>query len=633
MASDHTASPVANGWMQAAAHKTYPAYKGSVTYMEDELLRYYERELTFIRGMGKAFARKYPKVAGRLLLDADKCEDPHVERLIEAFALISGRIHKKIDDEFPEITESLLNIIYPHYIRPIPSMAIVRFDPLEPNIPESGYTIETGAALFSKTVKGAPCHFTTTQPVHILPLTVQSAQIVAPRQLVKGAVQTLEIRLKTFNRMRLADIGWKPLRFFLNGPHQQVFHLYELLFNHVCHIECDFESGDNGQSVFSLDPSEIRPVGFDPEALMLPHSNRTFPGYLLLSEYFCFPDKFLYFELTGLERLKNRQTGDAMVLRIFLNRSVKEGVVVSADSFCLNAAPVINLFQRIAEPIRVEHRKSEYQVIPDARRQDATEVYRVDGVTAMQAGSASVQKEYRPFYSVRHHLSDESPDESQVFWHIQRRPSTKKGDHGTDVFLSFSDLKLAPTDPGEDILTVRVTCTNRDLPSRLPFGDQRGDFSMDAAAPVSRVVCVNKPTATRRPFMGGALQWRLISHLSLNYMSMVEGGERALKEILRLYDFDNSLSAQQQIDGIVSVETRHVTKRIKRTFCRGVQVTITFDEDKYVGSGFFLFAVLLEHFLSQYVSVNSFSQLIVRTLQRQERVKAWPPRSGNQILL
>jgi type VI secretion system protein ImpG len=216
---------------------------------------------------------------------------------------------------------------------------------------------------------------------------------------------------------------------------------------------------------------------------------------------------------------------------------------------------------------------------------------------------------------------------------MYRRPSEKKDDNGTDVFLSFSDLGLEPSDPAEDILTVRTICTNRDLPSRLPFGNQQGDFNLESAAPISKIASLIKPTPTRNPFLGGRLQWRLISHLSLNYMSLVQGGEDALKEILKLYDFDNSQANAQQINGIVSIDTKHVTKRIKRAFCRGVRVTITFDEDKYVGTGLFLFATVLERFLSQYVSVNSFSQFEMKTLQREGTVKLWPPRSGNQALI
>lgn len=601
--------------------------------MEDRLLDYYERELTFIREMGAEFAQKYPKIAGRLLLEGDKCEDPHTERLIEAFALISGRIHKKIDDDFPEITESLLNIIYPHYINPVPSMSVVRFDPVKQNIQEGGYRIDKGATLFSKPVKGTPCRFTTTQAVQIWPVNVMDASIRDPKKMVKGAVQVLEIGLQSYNKLSFSKIDWQSLRFFLNGPHQHVFHLYELIFNHVCHIECEVDKPGESPSILQIDSDNIRPVGFAEQEGMLPYSKRSFPGYLLLFEYFCFPEKFLFFDLGGLECLRKEKAGDRLTLRLFLNRMGKSDLVVNADTFQLNATPVANLFRRIAEPIRVEHRKTEYPVVPDVRRQNATEVYSVDQVTATLSGAAGAQKEYRPFYSMRHHLEDDGAAEGQTFWHMQRRPSGKKGDRGTDVFLSFSDLTLKPSDPAEDILTLRVTCTNRDLPARLPFGDAAGDFNMESAAPVSKVNCILKPTPTRRPFLGSALQWRLVSHFSLNYISLVEGGEHALQEILRLYDFNNSLATQQMISGIVSVSSRHITKRIKRSFCRGVQVTITFDEDKYVGTGIFLFACVLERFLSQYVSVNSFSQLVMHTLQREEPVKIWPPRSGNQILV
>jgi type VI secretion system protein ImpG len=283
--------------------------------MEDRLLDYYERELTFIREMGVEFGRKYPKIARRLLLESDKCEDPHTERIIEAFALISGRIHKKIDDDFPEITESLLNIIYPHYINPVPSMSVVRFDPVKQNIQEGGYLIDKGAALFSKPVKGTPCRFTTTQPVTIWPVSVTGARIREPKTFVKGAVQVIEIDLHSYNKLKLSKIDWQSLRFFLNGPHQHIFHLYELLFNHVCQVECEIDQPEGKNAVLAFGPDAIQPVGFNDAEGMLPYSKRSFPGYLLLFEYFCFPEKFLFLDFNGLERLKTKNAGDRMTLR------------------------------------------------------------------------------------------------------------------------------------------------------------------------------------------------------------------------------------------------------------------------------------------------------------------------------
>lgn len=601
--------------------------------MEDNLLNYYERELTFIREMGAEFAKKYPKIAGRLQLEADKCDDPHTERLIEAFAFLSGRIHKKIDDDFPEITESILSIVYPHYIRPIPSMSVVKFQSIQQAIPPVGYKIEKNTVLYSKSIAGTTCQFSTSWPVILWPLEVVSAELRDPVKLVKGAQQVISIRLKTYNNLSISDIGWEKLRFFLNGPHQHVFHLYELLFNHVCHVECASIGTSGKEEVIILDPKEILPVGFKPDEGILPYSPRSFPGYTLLFEYFCFPEKFLFFDLSGLKNLKGRELRDSIDINIYLDREAKTNLIINKDTFCTNATPAINLFKRIAEPIRIEQQKTEYRVVPDMRRQQATEVYSVGRVTASAQSSTGKEVEYRPFYSIRHHLGEDDDQSKNIFWHTERHPSGKKGDNGTEVFLSFADLDLNPSDPGVETLTVHVTCTNRDLPVRLPIGDSTSDFSIETAAPVSRISSLIKPTPTRRPSLGGALQWRLISHLSLNYMSIVEGGEEALREILRLYDFDNSPATRQQINGIVSLNSRYITKRMGQGFCRGIQVTIEFDEDKFVGTGLYLFACILERFLGQYVSINSFSQLIAKTVQRKEALKTWPPRNGDRVLL
>lgn len=601
--------------------------------MEDSLLNYYERELTFIREMGAEFAKKYPKIAGRLQLEPDRCDDPFTERLIEAFAFLSGRIHKKIEDDFPEITESLLSIVYPHYIRPIPSMSIVRFEPIKQTIPPVGYEIDKNAVLYSKSVGGTACQYTTSYPVTIWPVDVVSARLQDPVKQIRGAQQVLLIQLKAYNSQSISKIQWEKLRFFLNGPHQHVFHLYELLFNHVCYVECEAMNSRGKKQVITLTPEDISSVGFDSDEGVLPYSKRSFPGYILLFEYFCFPEKFLFFDLQGLNRLKGKGFKDTLDIRIYLDKEAKSNLVINEDTFCTNSTPAINLFNRIAEPIRVEQRKTEYRVVPDLRRQDSTEVYSVNSVTSSSQSSPGKEVDFKPFYSIRHHLDEEDSLGRRAFWHVERRPSGKKGDSGTEVFLSFADLDFNPADPGVEALTVHVTCTNRDLPVRLPFGELSGDFSMETAAPVSRINSLIKPIPTRRPSLGAALQWRLISHLSLNYMSIVQGGEEALREILSLYDFDNSPATRQQINGIVSLSSQHITKRMGQGFCRGVEVTIEFDEDKFVGTGLYLFACVLERFLAQYVSVNSFSRLIAKTIQKKEVIKQWPPRNGNRVLL
>ena len=398
-------------------------------------------------------------------------------------------------------------------------------------------------------------------------------------------------------------------------------------------MECEVLNKDGQKEIIPLTPKHIAAVGFDPADGVISYSKRSFPGYILLFEYFCFPEKFLFFDFCGLDSLRGRKYKDILDIRIFLDTLPKANLVINADTFCTNATPAVNLFRRIAEPIRVEQLKTEYRVIPDVRRQNSTEIYSIDKVTSSSLSSPGEEVEFKPFYSVRHHLDEDDRHGRRVFWHMERRTSGKKGDNGTEVYLSFTDLDCNPADPGEEALTVHVTCTNRDFPARLSFGDPAGDFSMETAAPVSRINSLIKPLQTRRPSLEGALQWRLVSHLALNYMSIVQGGEEALREILSLYDFDNSPATRQQINGISAIGSKYVTKRMGQGFCRGVQVTVELDEDKFVGAGLYLFACILERFLAQYVSINSFSQLIVTTVQKKEVIKKWPPRNGNRVLL
>jgi len=554
--------------------------------------------------------------------------------MIEAFAFISGRIHKKIDDDFPEITQSLLNIIYPHYVAPIPSMAIVQFDPIRQNISEAGYALARDSTLISQPIAGTTCNFKTCMPVQIWPVEVVNASFKDPDfSRNDGSLLVLEIELATFNNVHFSELSWDYVRFFLNGQSHHVFKLYELLLNNVVAIEMETVDGRGKSTKVPLPSNMLRPAAFEDEEALLPFTSRSFPGYRLLFEYFCLPEKFLFLDLYGLQELVQLNADTSLTIKIYLNRIPKTKIVVDQDTFVLNVAPVINLFHRIAEPIRVEYMKPEYQVIPDIRRRNSTEIFSLDRLVSSHASGGEEGVEFKPFYSIRHHLAEAENLKRQVFWHSKRRISEKKDDRGTDVFLSFVDLGFKSTDPDAEILTAHLTCSNRDLPSRLPFGNANGDFNLESAAPIRAIRCLSKPTQSRRPSLGGGLQWRLISHLSLNYMSIVQGGEEALREILRLYDFEDSPSTKQQISGIVAIQAKHVTRRMGLSVCRGVQITIELDEDKFVGAGLFLFASILERFLGQYVSVNSFSQLVVITSQGKEVLKEWSPRSGERVLL
>ncbi|MBR9981945.1 MAG: type VI secretion system baseplate subunit TssF [Desulfatitalea sp.] len=603
--------------------------------MEDPLLDYYERELTFIRESGAQFAEKYPKIASRLLMEPDRCEDPHTERLLEAFAFLTARIQKKLDDSFPELTESLLQIVYPHYTRPLPSITTVKFNPLMVNVPPSGHVIARGTKLVAPPFNETKIQFRTTQAVRLLPLEVTGAGFTLPYDPGIGADGGIKIELCTSGKMPLAKVEWPDtLRFFLNGHQQHVFRLYEWIMNNAVELRLVSFSEEKGivrqQEAVRLGPDQIAPVGFGADEALLPWPRQSFDGFRLLYEYFAFAEKFLYFDLSGIQHLR-KMAGDRFEINIYLNKNGAERLLIDNDTFCLFTTPAVNLFERIALPVRVAHKKAQYPIFHDNKTKTSTEVFTVDRVVGVaDKGAEEGDIVYRPFYSVSHYDHKEDQD---AYWHIQRQPSPRKGDKGMDVVLSFTDAGLANAQPRCATLTVHTTCTNRDLPARLAPGGLGEDFFLEHEAPLAGIKCLMKPTPTIRPKPGSRMQWRLISHLSLNYLSLLDEGGRGLKELLKLYDIHDSPVTRQQIEGIEAVTFSHETMRVGRAFCRGVEVTIIFNEDKFVGSSAYLFGCVLERFLAQYVSINAFTRLVVKSLQRSGVMKAWPPRNGNQVLI
>ena len=611
--------------------------------MQDELLQYYERELTFFRRMGQEFSKEYPKVAGRLGIEAGKCEDPHVERLIQAFAFMTARIQHKLDDEFPEITNALLSILYPHYLAPLPSMSIVEFvpDPLQGKL-TSGYTIDKGTLLYSRPVSGTQCRFRTCYPTTLWPIEVTDARFTPPDQAPKGvkAATTLRLELTCQGGATFSELPIENLRFYLHGEGHLVHVLYELLLNNSlllnkqCGVQVRKGENSSGPKPIELPPPCIAPVGFGKDEGLLPYPHHAFMGYRLLQEYFSFPQKFFFFDLLGLDRVAKAGFGEKIEVLFFLDQKPRLEQGIDASVFRLGCSPIINLFEQIAEPIRIDQTQFEYRVIPDVRRQNAMEIYGVNKVTCISPNRENAES-VLPFYSVQHGGTENPVD---AYWYTKRKPSGKKDDDGTEVYLSLVDLKFNPKLPATDTLTLHVTCTNRDLPGKLPpMSEEGGYFELEGGAPLSRIRYLVKPTKTLRPPSGGANQWRLISHLSLNYLSIAQGGPEALQEILKLYDFTDSAAVRKQISGITNLSSRRVVRRPPSMgwngFCRGLELSIEIDEDKFVGSGVFLFASVLETFFGLYASTNSFIEIVAKTAQREGTLRRWPPRAGEQILL
>ena len=616
--------------------------RGKDDAVADELLEYYNRELAYLHQMGAEFAAAHPKIAGRLQLSPESTRDPHVGRLIEAFALLNARTARKLDDDFPELSEALLNVLYPHYLAPMPSAAIVQLQ-LDRNQGDfaTGYSLARGATIESEPIDGQPCRFRTCYDVKLWPIELKAASFKghpyqAPRTRWTGvAPACLRIDLQAASaKAPLNQLPIEKLRFFLKGTPQYVHQLYELLLNNTQGLAI---GGPTERDTVLLDRRCVKAVGFERDETLLPDDARGFRGYRLLSEYFSFAEKFLFVDVE-LPPGALARTGASASLYWFLGRYVPDlERNVTADSLQLGCTPVINLFKQRAEPITLSQTTTEYHVQPDARRPIAHEVYSIDRVTAVSPDGESV--EYQPFYSVKHGADARG---ARTYWQASRRRLGYAGgqvDRGTEVYLTLVDLDFSPSAPANWTLDVETTCLNRDLPNRLPFGGGQPRLQLAGGGPISRVTCVTAPTETLRPALKRGTLWRLISHLSLNHLSLVADGQgaQALREILKLYDFADSPETHAMIEGLIDVRSRRVTGRVPDAtasgFCRGLEVTLTFDEQRFAGAGVYLLASVLERFLGLYASINSFTKTIATTNKREEPLCVWPPRAGELTLL
>lgn len=631
--------------------------------MRDDLLLYYERELTYLRRLGAEFALKYPKVAARLQLEATKCEDPHVERLLEGFAFLSARIHHRLDDDLPEVSEALLDVLHPQHVRPIPSLSLVQLE-LDPELGKlpGGFFVPRGTELRSRPVQGMPCRFRTSYDTLLWPVTVAAGEWTSPERAGAGArigeaAGAIRIELRALEGMRLSDLAVAPgdvegtaaagkapagldaLRLHLSGEANVTDLAYELLANSCARVVVR-DPDQPSRAPVTLPASAIVPVGFDESEAMLPYPRRALGAYSLLQELFLFPQKFLFFDVRGVAAaLQTLGAGSRAELFFVISpferperRQIAE-LGISDRTFRLGCTPVVNLFEQVAEPILLTQRWTEYPVVPDARRRLEIETWSVDSAVGLTPGQGE-PRPIEPLYGFRHGRADAAG----IFWHAVRRPSGWRTDLGTDVFLSFADLSGRLRAPNAEVVSLRLTCYNGDLPSRLPFGlDDRGDFELQLSGPVRRVLCLTKPTAVVQPPLGKPLLWRLVSTLSLNHLSLVDEGREALQELLRLHNAGESAGGERQIQGLVGVRSADGYARVPSdhgvAFARGRRVEVEFDEEFFPGGGMFLFASILERFVALYASMNSFTQLVVRSRQRKRVVREWPPRAGARTLL
>ncbi len=626
--------------------------------MDSRLLQYYTEELSFLRETAAEFAKEYPKIAGRLALDSFECADPYVERLLEGVAFLTARIQLRMTSEYPQFTSHLMELLFPNFLAPIPSMAVVEFQPdLKQGSLASGFTVPKNSTLRGQLSKGEQtrCTFRTGHPVTMWPIQLVEAKYHSlnyPGQQMpeipklKAAVV---LKLKTFGGVPFNTLPIRELPIFIGGSLDLSPRIYEqCLANCIGLAARDADQGAVGVWTQRLGKSATSALGFDTDEAMLPTPMRSFDGYRLLQEYFACPERYRFVQMNDLDQLLRKCSGETIELAILLDRADSRlANRIGSENFSLFCTPAINLFPKRADRIFLDHRQSEHQIIPDRTRPLDFEVHSASDVVGY--GSAAEDEEsFLPFYNIKDQTAERSV---RAYYTLRRMPRVLSANErwtggrasyiGSETFISLVDKQGAALSSKLQQLGMGTLCTNRDLPLQMPVGVGSSDFSLDEGAPVSAVKVLVGPTKPKgsKAISDGESSWRLISHLALHHSSLQDHDQQgavALRELLSLYADENDSQAQKCIDGVRSIQSMPITRPISKSgpigFGRGIELRLLFEENAFEGLGCFTLASVLERFFSKIVSINSFTETVLTSLERGE-IKRWPARTGLRQVL
>lgn len=592
--------------------------------MNEHFLHLYNEELAALRHKAVRFADTYPKIAGRLRLSAHIADDPQTERLLQSFAFSAARIRLKLHDEFPELTNELLEILYPHFLTTIPSMTMVQFQP-DPKL-DSIQTIPRCTEIISEQIDNDICRFRTTQQVEIAPIKIEALAlsghpVVAPSSPFTDTVGCLHISLQTLDKKKtFQDIGLKKIRFYLSASWSHAVALYELLGNNISGIALARHAFDKAP-VF-LDKTSFHLSGFETDESILPFTATSFTGYRLLAEFFTFPQKFLFFDIEDICSSFSEQ----MDIFIYLKSSDKTlEKSISTDYLRLHVTPVINLFEQACEPVQIDGTHNEYRLVPDTRRHNTREVLSVEKVhvTDQNGHIAACQ----PFFR-----SSQCEKTSDIFWQSKRHISDADQINNTE--LSFVDWNRQPLDVPHMIASVDALCSNGNLPQKLPFGGGQPRLNSVSSFSTTTIKALMPPTQPLRRTEHTEREWCLISHLLLNHTSLSDGNGSALKEILQLYIMRDMPDRRGLVDAITGVEAKNSTACLKNgAVLYGTDITIEFSPEHADKASVFLFGNILERFLGLYTSINSYTRLTVKLHGFSQPVASWPPRAAERALI
>ena len=625
--------------------------------MDQRFLDYYNQELKHVRDTAGEFAKAYPKIAGRLGLETMEVSDPYVERLIESFAFLAARVQLKMDARFPEFTQHLLNIVYPQYQAQTPSVLIAKMtpDPAEGGL-ASGYVLPRHTVMNSRIgpKEKTACQFRTAHEMTLWPVEItEAAYFASDSQLASdhwvgglgGTNAGLKLSLKATAGLAFNEIKLDELPFYISGPDELPHLIYEQIFTQATGFLIRAK-GDKSLAPLYRDVDFIGSVGFDDGQSLLPIPDRQFRGYRLLQEYYMFPQRYLFFKLMGLQEFLSRcPSTEIEILLLFDKAKPQLKKLIDKNNFLLHCTPAINLMERNADRITITPTTHEYEVVVDRTQPMNYEVYSVE--SAQGYSSANEQEvDFLPFYGQYDHLQDNSQgaffvtrQSPKLLSSRQKRKGPRSSYIGSNTYVSLVDSTSAPLKSTVKQVALRVLCTNRDLPLQIPLGQRGTDFTLEIGAPVVEVRCVQGPTKPKPALPMDESNWRLISLLSLNMASLVADDGKsavAVRELCRLLSGGSDLGVERQIEAIKTLQAQPVVRQFPAqghiTFGRGMEIKLVCDEDGFQGQGVFLFGAVLERFLSRYASMNTFTELVISSPQRNE-IYRWRARVGNNHLL
>ena len=577
--------------------------------------RYFQDELAYLRDIGAEFARENPRLAPYLSRDS---RDPDVERLLEGFAFLTGRLREKLDDELPEVAHSLIELVWPNYLRPVPAMTVIEFS-LIPGA-DAGAPVERGTMVASSPVGGTTCQFRTAYDVRCLPLSVSGVEADS----TPGSGR-LTVRLQLHDGADPARVDGDRLRLFIDGGADPEIarDLYRAMIRHLRSIE--IASGGSG---FALDPDAVSPVGFGADEAVLPYPPNAFAGFRLLQEYFAFPEKYMFVDIEIGDRLRALH-GRRIEMRFEFSRPLDRGEAAGKDTVRVNCTPAVNVFEDHGEPINLNHRKSEYRIRPMGLGNRQVEVYGVERVAGWVRGRGE-QVEYRPFASHRPIGGD---GRGEVYYRIRRRAAVAS--QAVDAYISFVDTESRTVPMAVETVSTELTCTNGRAPEALAIGSiDQPTASSPTFATFRNPVRVSAQTP---PPIDSDLLWVLISNLALNYGSLANAP--AMGRVLSTYNVRAQVDEQERrrmelmLQGIQSVRTEPMDWIRAGSVLRGVRFLLSVEESKLGGDAeLFLFGTVFDRFLDLYSDINSVHQLVIQGVERNVRYQ-WNVRAGRKPIL